>query len=166
MSSAKSLRKQQKLAKKRAPGPGGAVVAAEPLRLRPDWQAKPTKSEQRRDAARRVALMKKMSLTMPRCGQCHGKVAYADQRTALFALEELHRGHPYAEDGALPHRAYRCPHGFGWHLTRSPDRAAGEAGPAGSPGGPLGRQLGRPAGRPLGEPLDGPGDRLLDGPGD
>ena len=122
MSSAKSLRKQQRLAKKRSLGPGDPTGAPEPLWIPADWQTKPTKSEQRRDAARRVALMKKMSLTMARCTQCRGKVAYADRRTAMFALAELHKGHPFAPGGSLPHRAYRCPFGFGWHLTRSPQR--------------------------------------------
>jgi hypothetical protein len=122
MSSAKSLRKQQRLAKKRSLAPFGSPSASDSLWLSAGWQTKPTKSEQRRDAARRVAQMKKMSLTMARCEQCRGKVAYADQRTALFALEELHRGHPYAPGGTLPHRAYPCPVGFGWHLTRSPER--------------------------------------------
>ena len=123
MSSAKSLRKQQRLAKKRALGPGTMPEGPEPAWPAADWQAKPTKSEQRRDAARRVAQMKKMSLSMARCGQCHGKVAYADRRTAQFALQELHRGHPFAPGGSLPQRAYPCPYGFGWHLTRSPERA-------------------------------------------
>src|ERR1700722_2317143 len=119
MSSAKSLRKQQRLAKKRALGPGGPADGPEPAWPRADWQTKPTKSEQRRDAARRVAQMKKMSLAMARCTQCRGKVAYADRRTALFALAELHKGHPFAPAGSLPHRTYPCPFGFGWHLTRS-----------------------------------------------
>lgn len=123
MSSAKSLRKQQRLAKKRALDPIAPADGPDRPWPNPDWQVKPTKSEQRRDAARRVAQMKKMSLSMARCDQCHGKVAYADQRTALFALRELQRGHPCAPGGTLPQRAYPCPHGFGWHLTRSPERA-------------------------------------------
>jgi hypothetical protein len=52
-----------------------------------------------------------------------GKVRYGRKIRALLAVVKIEEVGPKEMGGAIPKRAYRCPHCRGWHLTSQEQRS-------------------------------------------